>query len=159
VPKKTEQEKADALRWKLAKWGISGTKKRAAIEFQKMIRYESADVETGLVTCVTCGYSDHWKNTNMKFDAGHFVGGRTNSTQFLEDNCHAQCVHCNQYQGGRLNRYEAWMIERYGKERVHELKVLRNQTVKFTAEQLNEMRLGYVKRWKAAEKKLIEAGH
>lgn len=158
MAKLTDQQKAEELAWRTwRKWGISGTKQRAAKSFQRMIRLEAAD-ENGQVHCVTCGFENNWRNSDNKMNAGHFVGGRSNSIAFLEDNCHPQCVVCNMHHGGRLDVYESWMVERYGKERVSEIRKLRNLTVKLSAEMLNEMRLAYHERVKLAEKRLKELG-
>jgi len=155
---KSKEQKADDLAWRTyRKWGISGTKNRAVKEFQRMVRLESAD-ENGQVVCVTCGFENNWRNSDNKMNAGHFVGGRSNSIVFIEDNVHPQCVVCNCHHSGRLDVYESWMVERYGQERVTEIKMLRNQTVKLDAETLNDMRLEYHERVKTAEKRLNQLG-
>ena len=166
---KSKEEKADALMWKLRRWGLPGTKKRAAAEFQKMIRYESANLETGMVTCVTCGFSNHWKNSDNKMHAGHYIGGRSHALLFQEEtdevacNCHPQCAQCNDTnkKSGNLSSYTPWMIERYGEARVEQLRKLqfaKVANVKYTKEELDDMRLEYKRRSKIAEKRLIELG-
>ena len=156
MPKRTDDQKADDLAWRTwRKWGVSGTKSRAAAEFQKMIRYESAD-NRGMVTCVTCGFQNHWRNSDNLMDCGHFVGGRSNSVAFLDDNANPQCVKCNRHLSGNLAVYQTWMVEKHGYRRVAEIKRLRNETKKLTAQELNVMRLEYRKRSKLAEKRLRE---
>lgn len=137
--------------WK--KWGVTETKKRAAQEFQKMVRYESAD-EFGIVTCVTCGKQNHYTNSDGGMHAGHFVSGRTNAVLFEEDNCHPQCVHCNNFLGGNQEKYAQFMLDIYGEQRVEEINQLRHVTVKWSAEELYQMREEFKQRWKVADAKL-----
>ena len=157
---KSREQKADDLAWRTyRKWGVGGTKKRALKEFQRMIRLEAADLETGLVTCVTCGIQSNWRNTEQKIDTGHFVPkGRGNVVAFCEDNVHPQCVRENRFLGGALVEYRKYMVARYGEARVMEIEMLGNQNVKLTAQELNDMRLEYKRRSKIAEKRLIELG-
>ena len=157
--KKTESQKAEDRIWKLKRWGLVGTKKRAAKEFQQMIRWEAAD-SLGQVTCVTCGFKNHWTNSDNQMHAGHFVSGRTNSVLFVEatetvaGNCHPQCSVCNRHRHGNQERYAEFMEKTYGKQRVIELSKLRGKTVKFDLFELDDMRLGYRARSKAAKKRL-----
>lgn len=120
-----------------------------------MIRAESADKD-GFCECVSCGRKYLWTDGH-KINGGHFVGGRTNSVLFVEEtdevaaNCHPQCVRCNHHMQGNTAAYAEYMLRRYGQAKVEALQSLRYQTVHFTREQLEEMRAGYKKRWKAVE--------
>lgn len=77
-------------------------------------------------TCFTCG-----KRTRKKgaIHAGHFipkvVGGL--ALYFHEKNVHAQCYRCNINLGGWGERYAERMEQVYGRNLVHELRVLRDK--------------------------------
>ena len=163
----TDEQKAEERAWNTyRKWGKPGTKKRAAANFQKMVRYESANLETGIVQCVTCDFSNHWKNSDNKMHAGHYIGGRTHALLFVEEtpeiaaNCHSQCSQCNDTakKGGNLAVYTPWMIERYGAARVEALRKLKFSKLVYTVIELNDLRLAFHERVKAAKRKLESLG-
>ena len=110
---------------------LSWYKKKAVTDFNMYIRLREAD-KNGMVTCVTCGKRLHYKEAN----AGHFKHG----LDFVEDNQHAQCVYCNQYLSGRLDKYTIYMIDRYGRKRVDELEALANKAHKYSIPDLIELR-------------------
>ena len=63
--------------------------------------------------CISCGrpLSDE---PNSK-DAGHYRSvGSAPHMRFVEDNCHAQCRHCNNHLGGNHVAYRAGLIQRIG---------------------------------------------
>ena len=76
--------------------------------------------------CFTCGkqldkYTSH---------AGHFIPrGSYSDTMYDETNIHCQCPGCNTFKHGNLREYTLKMIDKYGREKVEELKK-RSQTVK-----------------------------
>lgn len=83
--------------------------------------------------CISCGKS----LTINKFDAGHFysVGGNP-SLRFNEDNCHGQCVACNQHQHGNLLEYAERLPKRIGQERFELLKSKKNSITKYSIDEL-----------------------
>ncbi len=121
---------------------LSWYKKKAVIDFNKYIRLREAD-KKGMVTCVTCGKKLHYKEAN----AGHYKHG----LDFVEDNQHSQCVYCNQYLSGRLDRYTIYMIDRYGRKRVDELERLSNQAHKYSIPEIIEIRAKYKQKLKDLE--------
>lgn len=89
--------------------------------------------------CITCKRVYEYK----KLQAGHFVSGRTNAVLFDERGVHAQCYGCNVGKSGEAIKYYPIMLERYGQSVVDELINQRNQSVKFTVENLKELELLY----------------
>ena len=90
--------------------------------------------------CITCKRVYGFK----KLQAGHFVPGRTNSILFDERGVHAQCYGCNVGRSGDAITYYPVMVERYGQEIVDELIQKKNQTVKFTIDELKDLELRYI---------------
>ena len=134
---------------------INRAKNKVATVFQQMIRYESAAANGGVLVCVTCGRKGRiGENT---FDAGHFLPGRRASTIFHEQGCHTQCKPCNKGQHhGTVEKYERFMIEKYGEQFVEDFRKLHWEDHKFTHDQLAELQYGFEVRKKAAEKRLSE---
>lgn len=98
--------------------------------FNKYIRLRDSHDE--YITCITCGDKVHWKEAN----AGHFQHG----LDFVEDNQHGQCVRCNMYLSGNLDRYTLWMIDKYGRERVDELIFMAKNRPKYSRSELEEIK-------------------
>ena len=91
--------------------------------------------------CISCGrpLSDQ-PNT---YDAGHYRSvGSAPHMRFVEDNCHGQCKHCNQYLSGNHVEYRKRLIERIGQRNVELIEA--DQTVrKYTREGLEEIARHY----------------
>jgi hypothetical protein len=69
--------------------------------------------------CISCGkLAAAWGS----WDAGHYltVGARP-ELRFTPDNCHKQCVKCNQHLHGNTAMYRIGLIARIGVERVEAL--------------------------------------
>jgi hypothetical protein len=64
--------------------------------------------------CCTCPSVNHWKDCN----AGHF---KHNKLDFDEMNINCQCVSCNKWNHGRLDRYASFLIGKYGLEAFEDL--------------------------------------
>jgi len=63
--------------------------------------------------CISC-----LKPITGKVDAGHFYSvGAYPNLRFNEDNCHAQCINCNQHNHGNIAEYAINLPERIGVER------------------------------------------
>lgn len=114
--KRKKQEKADRLaerkRMKALKEKLKSRKEwMSDLQkiFNKFIRLRDKDLP-----CISCG-----RFHAGKYDAGHYktVGGNP-ELRFNEDNCHAQCVPCNQHLHGNIVNYRIGLIERIGIERV-----------------------------------------
>ena len=131
----TIKEVADHCKARTDAWSLNKLKAETAKDLQKAIRLEAADKD-GMTECVTCGKKQHWKECH----AGHFISSRCNSILFEEDVLAVQCIRCNVYLSGNQEKYTAYMVARYGAKRVEELRRQRSEVVKFTREQLLEMR-------------------
>jgi hypothetical protein len=64
--------------------------------------------------CVSCG-----RFHTGAYDAGHYRSvGSMPALRFNEDNCHKQCVPCNQHKAGNVVEYRIRLVERIGADRV-----------------------------------------
>jgi len=66
--------------------------------------------------CFTCGDKRNWKEQQ----AGHFVHGH--NMDFVKENIHCQCVHCNKWLHGNLINYAIKLEKKYGYGIVQKLK-------------------------------------
>jgi hypothetical protein len=91
--------------------------------------------------CVTCKRPYPFK----QLQAGHFIGGRTNSVLYNEKIVYTQCYGCNGNppfgKGGNYVEYFFFMMnsEGYTKEQLEEFNNLKFQTVKYTPFELFEL--------------------
>ena len=100
--------------------------------FNKFIRLRDEPLP-----CISCG--EH-RNT---YDAGHYRSvGAAPQLRFNEDNCHKQCVHCNQHKSGNAIEYRIGLVKRIGAERVEALEC-NNQTIKWTTEEARSIKAHY----------------
>lgn len=77
--------------------------------FNRYIRARDA-----ALPCISCG-----RHHTGAWDAGHYRSvGAQPALRFHEDNCHKQCVPCNQHKGGNAIEYRLGLIARIGAERV-----------------------------------------
>lgn len=82
--------------------------------------------------CFTCGKQGDKYNTN----AGHFMHG---SQDFVRENIHCQCIHCNKFLSGNLGVYAIRLIEKYGLKKVKELQFNKHIPRKDTIEELTDL--------------------
>jgi len=71
--------------------------------------------------CCTCGRIIGWKVG----DAGHFISrgsGGSSGVYFDERNIHLQCKTCNGFHQGKTLEYLEFMLKKYGKKVVAELR-------------------------------------
>ena len=86
--------------------------------------------------CFTCNKRADWKEMH----AGHFIPkGSYSDTEFDEVNIHCQCPKCNTFLGGNLTEYTIRMIDKYGRDKVDELRRRGKITKKWTKEELNNL--------------------
>jgi hypothetical protein len=90
---------------------LSSIKKKAWAIFSQYIRQSSAD-NRGYCTCYTCGNSANWK----EMQAGHGIGGRTNTVLFDEEILRTQCVSCNIFKNGNYTIFTTKLIKEHGME-------------------------------------------
>lgn len=76
-------------------------------------------------------------------DAGHYRStGSASHLRFHPDNCHAQCVKCNQWGAGKAVEYRMRLLQRIGLDRVEALES-DNTPHKWTREELIAIRDTY----------------
>lgn len=82
--------------------------------------------------CISCG-----AKLQGKYDAGHYYSvGSYPNLRFNEDNCHGQCVHCNQHLHGNLLEYQIGILKRIGKHRLEELESQRNEPLRLPLDEI-----------------------
>ncbi len=128
--RKKTREKLDAMRTKPQLVKVAQT------AFNAFVRVRDSDKP-----CISCGKKT--TNESNSTDAGHFRSvGSAPHMRFVEDNCHGQCKHCNQYLAGNVLAYRKGLIERVGLARVEQIES--DQTVrKYTKEGLQEIAKHY----------------
>lgn len=91
--------------------------------------------------CISCGRALSAEPNSH--DAGHYRSvGSAPHMRFVEDNCHAQCRHCNNHLGGNHVAYRAGLIQRIGLRAVELIEA--DQTLrKYTREGLIELARHY----------------
>lgn len=90
--------------------------------------------------CISC------RRPIKKVDAGHlYPVGNYPAVRFDLDNIHAQCVPCNQHNGGNIHEYKKNLVYKIGKERLEALEQKANQrsdrTILDVKEMINEYKL------------------
>jgi len=84
--------------------------------------------------CISCG------KHKMGYDAGHYLARSTHpELRFNEDNIHAQCYYCNNYNKNSHHAYRENLIERIGIERVLALEST-HPPVKWSIDELKAMK-------------------
>jgi len=82
---------------------------------QKLVNQYVREVKEDSKPCCTCNkFKDN-------YDCGHYkaVGrGGADRRRFTFMNLHRQCRHCNSFNGGKPVEYRAYLIERYGIDKV-----------------------------------------
>lgn len=101
--------------------------------------------------CISC---DKPANAPGSWDAGHYltVGARP-ELRFNEDNCHRQCVKCNQHLHGNLVLYRIGLIARRGLAVVALLEGP-HPLAKYCVDELREIRDTYRAKARALNKQL-----
>lgn len=83
--------------------------REAQTAFNAFIRERDAPLP-----CISCG-----RHHQGAHDAGHYRSvGAMPALRFHEDNCHKQCVPCNQHKSGNILEYRLGLLARIGLERV-----------------------------------------
>ena len=96
--------------------------------------------------CISCGQIKPFEQA----DCGHYFSRTHLATRFDENNCHAECRHCNRFKADHLEGYRVNLIIKIGQQKFDLLKVKAAGTSKksdFDYEQL-------IKYYKALNKKL-----
>ena len=113
--------------------------KEAQAAFNAFIRERDA-----ALPCISCG-----RFHTGAYDAGHYRSvGAQPALRFHEDNCHKQCVPCNQHKSGNAVEYRLGLIARIGAERVAFLEQ-EHAPAKLTIEQAKIIKAHYTARLRA----------
>lgn len=123
---------------------IQKQKKKTWAWFSKYIRLKYSD-QDGMCECYTCGRKMKWNDKNCQ--AGHGIGGRTNSVLFEEDIVRVQCYGCNVCQYGKLDEFGAKLRNEIGIIYDHILKG-KHEVKIFTELELKEMEETYKRKAK-----------
>lgn len=104
--------------------------------------------------CISCGAPPpDLSRLHAGRDAGHYRStGSASHLRFHEDNCHAQCVKCNQWGSGRAVDYRIGLVARLGLEPVEALES-NNEPHKWTREELIAIKATYVQKLKELRSK------
>lgn len=94
--------------------------------FSKYIRVRDA-MPNGTIRCISCGQIKPFSS----FDNGHYFSRMHMATRWDEDNCNAECMHCNRMTGGEhMIGYEKHLIEKIGQQRFAALALKAHSTAK-----------------------------
>ena len=121
---------------------ISRLKNKAWDVVSKWVRFTAAN-EHGIVLCVTCDSKHFWKD----IQAGHFIHGHAKPTFLVLMNVHPQCVQCNHFKSGNLEKYREFMVKQYGEGSVEALRQLSHKIWKPTRDELE----GIITKYNIAE--------
>lgn len=137
-------ERADTRRRKEAIKTIPRLIREAQVAFNAWVRARDA-----AEPCVSCGAPPpDLSGLHAGRDAGHYRStGSASHLRFHPDNCHAQCVKCNQWGAGMAVDYRIRLLLRIGMVRVDALEA-DNTVKKWTREELTEIRDHYRKKLK-----------
>lgn len=78
--------------------------------------------------CISCGRVKPFD----EFDCGHFYSRTHMSTRFDEDNCHAECKHCNRFVADHLIGYQENLIRKIGQKKFDALRIKAHSTYKYS---------------------------
>jgi len=111
--------------------------------FQQLVKLRHAD-KNGWCQCVTCEAVLQFNDRRL--NAGHFVSRKHRTVVFDDKNCHPQCVKCNQHLNGNMDVYKTKMIKIYGKRQVDKLLAAKQDSRKWTVEELAELKIELMER-------------
>lgn len=101
--------------------------------FSQYIRRRDSD-QFGQIKCITCSKVLPWEDSQNC----HYVSRNNLATRWHEKNCHAGCVGCNVFGGGRLDDYAISLLNKYGQGILEELSTTKRASVKFSRTDLIE---------------------
>lgn len=104
--------------------------------------------------CISCGASPpDLRGLHAGRDAGHYRSvGSASHLRFDERNCHAQCVHCNQWRAGNAVDYRIGLVARIGAAAVAALEA-DNAPRRWTRDELIAIKATYTQKLKAMKEK------
>lgn len=137
-----ERAKLDRAMDKAAREGMKTIPqliKEAQVAFNAYIRQRDSGQR-----CISCGAPPpDLSSLHAGRDAGHYRStGSASHLRFHEDNCHGQCVRCNQHLSGNAVEYRIGLVQRIGLDRVESLET-DNDPVKWDRETLRRIKATY----------------
>ena len=125
--------------------GVPELKREARDAFNAWVRARDAHQP-----CISCGSPPpDMTALHAGRDAGHYRStGAADHLRFHPDNCHAQCVRCNQHMAGNVVMYRQGLIERIGLQRLEALEA-NSARIKWTRDGLRQIRDTYRAKLKA----------
>ena len=96
-------------------------------EFSLFIRLRDC-MPNGSFRCISCGQIKPFTQA----DCGHYFSRTHLATRFDENNCHAECRHCNRFKADHLEGYRVNLIAKIGQQKFDLLKVKAAGTSKMT---------------------------
>lgn len=72
----------------------------------------------GYFRCISCGQIKPFEQA----DCGHYFSRTHLATRFDENNCHAECRHCNRFKADHLEGYRVNLIAKIGQQKFDLLK-------------------------------------
>lgn len=107
--------------------------KEAQVAFNSFIRARDA-----AEPCISCG-----RHHTGSYDTGHYRSvGAQPALRFHEDNCHKQCVPCNQHKSGNIVEYRIRLLQKIGPQRLALLEI-EHEPARWTVEELQELKAHY----------------
>lgn len=143
-------ERAETRRRKEAMKTVPALIREAQQAFNAWVRARDA-----AQPCISCGAPPpDLSGLHAGRDAGHYRStGSASHLRFHPDNCHAQCVRCNQWGAGMAVDYRIRLLVRIGAQRVETLES-DNAPHKWDRDELRGIRDHY----RAALKRLVKSG-
>lgn len=89
----------------------------------------------GMFRCISCGKFKPYSQA----DCGHYHSRTHMNTRFDEDNCNAECKHCNRFVADHLIGYRENLIAKIGEHRFDVLSWKAHQTKKWSEFELKEL--------------------
>lgn len=148
--KKDKAARAERARDKAKIRELSPRRRAIAIKAAKSVMHAYIRLRDFGKKCISCdtilGYGGKLKGGH--YDAGHFRSvGSAKHMEFVEENIHGQCKHCNDRLGGNTLEYQRGLLDRYGREYVEKL-LNDNATRKLSIDDLESIRVYYAKKLK-----------
>lgn len=127
-----QQRKADKVRKQALKTRRDHLKD-AQVAFNAWVRARDA-----AAPCISCG-----RHHTGSYDAGHYRSvGAQPALRFHEDNCHKQCVPCNQHKSGNIVEYRIRLLQKIGADRLALLEI-EHEPARWTVEELQAIKAHY----------------
>lgn len=108
--------------------------------FSEYIRKRDSD-QYGMVRCISCGKRVVWKEA----DAGHYVSRKHMCLRYNENNVNGQCVDCNRFKSGNIDKYKKGLILKYGRFIIDYLENKKNEIRQYSSFEI-ELMCNYYKK-------------